>query len=172
MTVPTMSPERAREILERRARELARPLTQKQTEGTIDVVEFQIAGERYAMESREVLAVFALADLVPLPGAVPPTVGLTIWRGALLTLLDIRAALGLSVAALNDLRAVIVLGDSRSSIGILVDTVQGLAQRLAADFRVSAQSPSEYARGLSAEAVMLVDGNKLARQHAHGGTQE
>lgn len=172
MTTPPMSPERAREILERRARELARRPVQLEQEATMQLVEFRIAGERYAIEARQVVAVFALAELVPLPGATLPVAGITIWRGNLLTLLDVRVALGLSATALNDLRTVIVLGDSRSSAGILVDSLQGIATRRMTEFRSVHEKRSSYALGLSADAVMLIDGAALARQHGSGGQPE
>lgn len=164
-----MSREAAREILERRARQLARRPQQLEREATVQVVEFQIGGERYAIEANQVLAVFALTELVPIPGAVAPLAGVTLWRGNLLTLLDVRVALGLSATALNDLRTVIVIGDARSSAGILVDALQGIATKRVAEFGKATQEHNKYARGLSRDAVMLIDGAALAHQHGSGG---
>lgn len=159
------------EIMERRARELARPPAEAVTEDTIDVVDFQIAGERYAVAAREVLAVFALGMLAPLPGAVPPIAGVTVWRGRLLTLLDVRAALGLPASALNDLRAVIVLGDARGTAGILVDALLGITTRRAGDFRDTGTGGERgaYIGGIASDAVMLINGAALAHQHTTRG---
>jgi purine-binding chemotaxis protein CheW len=172
MTASLMSPEAARELLERRARALARRPPEIAQDAMIEVVEFQIGGERYAIESRQILAVFTLTDLVPIPGAVAPLAGITVWRGNVISLLDVRAALGLSSTALNDLRFVIVVGEARSCAGILVDALQGIATRRAAEFGAPTQERSRYGRGLSTDAIMLIDGANLARQHGSGGRLE
>jgi purine-binding chemotaxis protein CheW len=174
MTEASMSPERAREILETRARALARRPADVVHTGTIDVVEFRIAGERYAIESRQVFAVLALTDLVPLPGATTPVAGVMIWRGKLLTILDVRAALGLSTTALNDLKTVIVVGDSDASAGILVDVLEGISKRPLADFRAVSEEGRNrnHKRGLASDAVMLIDGAAIAREHAPGRVLE
>ena len=161
-----------RELLERRARALARPPAQQSRDETIEVVTFRIAGERYAMQSREVLAVFALAALVPLPGATAPVAGVTVWRGNLLMLLDVRAMLGLSPAALNDLRMVVVIGDARAAAGILVDVLEGIASLPRADFRaVEGTDRSTHARGISGDGTILISGAALANHHATGGSK-
>lgn len=175
MSAAVMDPRTdARALLERRARELARRPAQVAPGGTVELVEFRIAGERYAVEAREVLTAFALTDLAPLPGATAPVAGVTIWRGRLVTLLDVRPLLGLSSAALNDLRMVAVLGDTRGSAGILVDALVGTCTRRADEFRVDGMRAKQggHVRGLSSDALTLLDGGALVRHHETGGRPE
>ncbi|MEX2156441.1 MAG: chemotaxis protein CheW [Gemmatimonadales bacterium] len=164
----TMSPERARQVLEERARALARPATPPPAGDTLEVMTFALANEVYAVESRYVVAVFRLQELSPLPGAGRPVFGVTAWRGELLTILDLRAALGLSVTALNDLSRVIVLGEERPAFGILADAARELVNLPASAVReppegVAAQR--EYLRGVTPNAVLVLEATKLLQLH-------
>jgi purine-binding chemotaxis protein CheW len=153
-------------VLEERARRLARPPAPPPAGEMLDVMTFALANETYAVESRYVHEVFRLVDLSPLPGAEPPVFGVAAWRGELLTILDLRAALGLSVAALNDLSRVIVIGESRPVFGILADAVRELIRLPAAEVRQppeGAAAPREYLRGVTADAVLLLDAKQLLR---------
>jgi purine-binding chemotaxis protein CheW len=153
-----------RAVLEERARRLARPPAPPAAGATLDVITFQLANETYALESRYVLAVFRLADVSRLPGAVPPVFGVTAWRGDLLTVLDLRPILGLSEAALNDLATVIVLSAERVTLGILADAVRDVITLPAAAIREPAEGVAAqrtYLRGMTGEAVLILDAQAL-----------
>src|SRR5689334_13461259 len=92
-----------RQILEQRARQLARPVVRDGVRFGVEALKFALGREHYAIESRYVAGVFRLTKLVPLPGARSPVVGLTAWRGDILTVLDIRQLLGRPAHALDDL---------------------------------------------------------------------
>ncbi len=159
-------PERTHEVLEERARRLARPASPPTLGSTIEVITFTLANETYAVESRYVVEVFRLTDLSPLPGAEPPVFGLTAWRGELLTILDLRQVLGVSVGALNDLSRVIVLGEDRPAFGILADAVRELVTLPASEVRGPPEGVAvkrEYLRGVTADAVLVLDAEALLR---------
>jgi purine-binding chemotaxis protein CheW len=112
-----------REVLEARARSLARRLDDVAPMAGVEMLRFSLAREQFAVPSRYVFAVFPLAELVPLPGATPPVVGLTRWRGDVLTILDLRRLIATVAGALDDLSRVIVIGDTFPQFGILADAV-------------------------------------------------
>ncbi len=162
------SAEGVRELLEERARALARPAAPPPAGDTLELLTFALANEVYAVESRYAVAVFQLIDLSPLPGAEPPVFGVTAWRGELLTILDLRAALGLSVTALNDLSRVIVLGEERPAFGILADAARELVTLPAAEVREPPEGIAarrEYLRGVTADAVLVLEATKLLQLH-------
>ncbi|MGH7591357.1 MAG: chemotaxis protein CheW [Gemmatimonadales bacterium] len=162
------SPERIRALLEERARVLARSAVSPPAGDAVELLTFALANEVYAVESRYVVAVFRLTDLSPLPGAEPPVCGVTGWRGELLTILDLRAVLGLSVNALNDLSQVIVLGAERPAFGILADGVRELVTIPASAVREPPEGMAAnraYLRGLTGDAVLVLDGGGLLRLH-------
>jgi purine-binding chemotaxis protein CheW len=169
-------PERARAVLEQRARALARPATAPTAAGSVEAVTFALANERCAIESRYVFEVFRLKTLSPLPGATPPVSGVTAWRGDLLPVLDLRLPLGLPVAALNDLSRVIVLGRQRPAFGVLADAVLELVTIAVADVQAPPAAPEaadtagtagaaarDYLRGITPQAVVVLDGERLLR---------
>lgn len=161
----------AREILERRARDLARPFVATATADVVEVVEFSIAGEQYAIDAREVDAAFALKSLTPLPGAVLPLAGVTIWRGVLVNVLDVRARLGLSAGALNDLRMVLLLAHPTVRTGFLVDAITGARSRSREEFikGETSGSPEGLTRGMTRDAVTLIDAAQVSHNR-NGGT--
>lgn len=157
-----------RELLEQRARALARPPAAHKGD-TIEIVTFGLAGETYGIESRYVLEVLRLTDLSRLPGAEPPVLGITTWRGALLNILDLRPMLGLTTAALDDLGRLIVLGKEGPAFGVLVDQVYALVVVPASAVRDPSDGVAlrrDYLRGLTAEAVIVLAGEKLIALHS------
>ena len=160
------------EILRSRARQLAKPIASNAgLADRIDAVSFSLGRERYAIDARYVFAVFRLASLTPLPGARPPVAGVTPWRGDVLTVLDIRGLVGISVTALDDLARVIVIGNDRPELGLLADRIDdplqlaaGSVHPLSAD---RASRASEILRGVTSDAVVVLDAPALlARQSA------
>ena len=165
---PDAAPERARAVLEERARALARPVASRLPVDMLKVITFALANEVYAIESRCVVAVGRLANLSPLPGAEPPVFGVTAWRGELLTILDLRQVLGISASALDDLSYVIVLGEERAAFGILADAMREVTTLPASAIRTPSEgvaSRREYLRGITGEAVLVLDAGQLLRLH-------
>jgi purine-binding chemotaxis protein CheW len=159
-------PEHTTAMLEERARTLARPVASPLPADRLEAITFALANEIYAIESRYVIEVFRLRELVPLPGAKPPVFGLTARRGDLLTILDLRPVLGLPIAALNDLSRVLVLGLDRAAFGILADAVHELVTIAASEVREApegARVKRDYVRGMTSEAVQVLDGERLVR---------
>ena len=159
-----------RETLERRARDLARPPARLAPGEMIEVVEFTIASERFAIRADAIEGAFALRTMTPLPGASLPLLGMTLWRGALVAILDVRAALGLSSGALNDLRMVLLLAHANGRTGILVDAIIGARARRADEFTTSEGGQGTVGPGrMSKDAVTLIDGAELLSHQNTGG---
>jgi purine-binding chemotaxis protein CheW len=160
-----LSPDRARTLLEERARALARTAEPLAAPGErLEVVTFSLANELYAIECRFIVEAFPLRNLSPLPGAEPPVIGVTSWRGELLTILDLRVVLGIPVTALNDLTRVLVLGAERPAFGILADQVAGTAILTASEVRPlpeAAAARREYLRGITSDAVLVLEAARL-----------
>ncbi len=130
----------------------------------MEVITFALAGETYALESRYAYEVFRLANFSRLPGQNPLAFGVTVWRGNLLTILDIRSVLGLSVQALSDLARVIVVGAQRPEFGILVDRAD--AMMTIDDEGLEPARGREYVVGLTQGAVLVLDATKIVQLRA------
>lgn len=165
-------PEQAREVLEERARRLARPVVERAAGGGMEVVTFSLAREVYAIESRYVIEVFRPTDVSPLPGAQASVFGVTGWRGELLTIRDLRQVLGRSGTVLDDLRQVLVLGDVRPAFGVLANAVHEVANLGPGAVRAPPEGVAvdrRYVKGVTADAVLVLEAEALLRIHAGGG---
>ncbi len=153
-------------ILKARAMALARPIAREvRAEGRLDVVEFLLAHERYAIESRFVAEVFPFGDLAPLPGTPAFVVGIVNFRGRVLSVLDLKVFFQLPVKGLNDRNRAIVLRSERMEFGILIDALN-CTRRIAPDSLQEALPTlsgirEKYLKGVTADAVVVLDGGKL-----------
>jgi purine-binding chemotaxis protein CheW len=160
------SPERARALMDERARFLARvPAETVPAAAMLEVVTFHLAGERYAIEAPHVREVIRLIELTPLPGAPDFFAGVTNLRGHILAVIDLGKFFGLADKGLTDLTRVIVLGAERAEFGILADAAPEVT-RLRADQVLEALGSvagkdALALRGVTAEALLLLDGAAL-----------
>jgi purine-binding chemotaxis protein CheW len=151
------------DVMERRTRELARPIAAATRAAGLLVLQFSLGGERLAIEARWLLGVAKVTMLAGLPGAEPPIRGVSVWRGELLTVLDIRPNLGISTAALSDLTRILVLGERRARFGLLVDTVSEVTDLATEDLLAipAGSLARDYLIGVTADAGLVLDGQRL-----------
>lgn len=149
-----------RQLLEQRARALARRPADETRDSSIELLRFSLARESWAVEAHHTVAVFRLRQLTPLPSARAPLYGLTSWRGDVLTLLDLRPLVGAPSTALDDLAFVIVLTDGDQTFGLLADSVSELSSIAADELRPPPESRSaarEYIAAMTTDAALLLD---------------
>lgn len=158
--------ESAQRILKQRAALLAEPAVRETESGSVDLITFRLGRESCAIDAKVVLNVFRLAGLARLPGAAVPVYGVTLWRGEIMTVLDLRPLLGLSTVALSDLGRVIVIGKSRAAFGFLADGVTGVRAILPAEIHPSSGKSGLHqglVRGITSDAVLVLDAEELLR---------
>jgi purine-binding chemotaxis protein CheW len=113
----------------------------------------------YGVAVEDVLEVFRLADLAVLPGAAAPVSGLATWRGELLVVLDLRRALGLPAAGLQDLSRVVVVGSRQAAVGLLADEARGVIRVPAKDLTNVPEGLAvnrNYVQGITGDAVLVL----------------
>jgi purine-binding chemotaxis protein CheW len=153
-------------ILKARAAVLARePEVNEADEERIEIVEFLLADERYAIESVYIGEVYALADLTPLPCTPAFVLGIINMRGKILPVIDLRRFFDLPVSGLSDLSKVIHLHDDSMEFGILADAI--IDTRWISRSAIHRSLPTlteiraEYLMGVTEERLVLLDGNKI-----------
>ena len=158
-------PDGRREVLEQRARLLARVPEEPPRAGEVlELVGFVLAGERYGIESRFVREVARLSRFTPVPGTPAFVLGVTNLRGEILALFDLRHLLGVVTEGVTDLGRIVVLGEHRREFGLLADAASeilwvpgaSLAQPETAWGRT-------YVRGVSPDGVIVLSGEALLR---------
>jgi purine-binding chemotaxis protein CheW len=121
------SEEKQRSILKERARALALETGPAATaKDFIDVIEFRLASEAYAIEYSFVREVHPLRDFTPLPGTPPFVLGIVNLRGQIVSVVDLRVFFNLPAKGLGDLNKVIVIRNDGMEFGILADEVTGV----------------------------------------------
>lgn len=167
-----MTGQREREVegrvLAERARLLARPAAEADRGADIQIVTFTLGGEAWGLEARLVWEVFRVSELARLPGAEAPVTGITPWRGLVLPVLDLRSVLGISTAALDDLRFAVVVGAERPSLGILadaVDEVRSVGESELGEPPEGVALHREHLLGVTAEALPVLDGARLVERY-------
>ena len=153
-------------ILKARAQALARePEKAQAADARVEVLEFFLAHEKYAVESRHVREVYPLENLTPLPCTPPFVLGIVNLRGEIVSVLDIKKFFDLPETGLTDLNKVIVLQSGAMLFGILADTIVGV-RRIPVD-KIQPSLPTlagireKYLRGITPDRTVLLDAGKL-----------
>lgn len=168
---PSPATSSAHEILRARARALARP-PDAATDLTdaLDIVEFRLAHERYALETRWVREIVPLRELTPLPGTPPFILGIVNVRGQVVPVIDIKKFFDLPNAGLTDLHHVILVESQGLLFGVLADALVGV--RLVSLAALQSSLPTltgiraEYLKGVTADRLVVLDAERLASDPA------
>lgn len=159
------SPDAAREILKSRARELARQSGEETAGATLEVLEFLISNETYAVEICWIAETYPLRELTPLPGTPPFVLGIINVRGRILSVIDIRVFFDLPRSGLTNLNKVIILHSGEMEFGILADEIIGTRTIPLAELQPALSTLTgireAYLKGVTRERTALLDGEKL-----------
>lgn len=159
---PSLATTEAKRILRARAQALARPAEYASlAEGSLEVLEFGLAQERYALETRYVREVYPLKDLTPLPCTPPFVLGIVNVRGRLTPVLDIKKFFELPDKGLTDLHRVILVGANDLELGLLVDVIVGMrtipVESLQPTLPTLTNIGAAYLKGVTAERLVVLD---------------
>jgi purine-binding chemotaxis protein CheW len=161
-----MSDATREQILRARARSVARESSSSDGKERLEVIEFQMGYERYALEITSVQEVLALRDLTPLPGAPRFVAGIVNVRGRIVSVVDLKAFFDLPAKGLPDLNRVMVISDGRMEFGLLVDSVTGTKQVLLAELQPPLATMNgvraHYLRGITADRLAVLDAGHIA----------
>jgi purine-binding chemotaxis protein CheW len=156
----------AEQILLARARALARPRPCPPVEGTLlELLEFRLASERYAVEARHVQEVHPLWDLTPLPGTPAFMLGIVNVRGRILPVLDLKNFFELPAQGLTDLHRIIRVSGNGLELGLLADVIVGV-RSIAVDSLQSSLPTltgirADYLKGVSDERLVVLDVERI-----------
>ena len=160
------SAEETQRILQARALTLAQePAGRENTSDVVEVLEFTLAHERYAVETHYVRQVATLEHLIPLPCTPAFVLGIVNLRGAILPVLDLKSFFELPVMGLTDLNKIIVLHSETIRFCILVDGIAGVRDIWLGDVQSSLPTLTgmrkDYLKGVTPERVAILDAEKF-----------
>ncbi len=151
-----------RQVLRARARALARPRERAAAAGaSLEVLEFRLAQECYALEIRYVREVHPLKDLTPLPCTPPFVLGIVNLRGRMTPVIDIKKFFDLPDKGLTDMHRIILVRGNDLELGLLADAIEGVRSipldSLQASLPTLIGIRSDYLRGVTAERLVVLD---------------
>ncbi|MBU2513478.1 chemotaxis protein CheW [bacterium] len=172
-----LTPEKKREILRERARELAATRVDEQLEGIcLEIVEFQLAHQRYGIEAMYIHEIFHLRELLPLPFLPPYILGIINVRGQIFSVMDLKSFFDLPDKGITNLNQVIIVHNKVMEFGILTDAIIGLHSIPIADIQPPLQTLSgiqaEYLRGFTRDRLVILDIVKILLDEKIGVNQE
>jgi purine-binding chemotaxis protein CheW len=158
--------EDSQRILKARAQALAREAVPAESaDASIEVIEFLLAHERYAIASEYVRGVDPLDDFTPLPCTPFFVLGIVNVRGEILSVIDIKKFFELPEKGLTDLNKVIVLESADMVFGIVADAISGVRRIMRAGIQSSLPTltgiRADYLLGVTADRVVILDAEKL-----------
>jgi purine-binding chemotaxis protein CheW len=166
--VRVSTPEAAsREILEERARELARPLDEEDRGESTSLLILGVGAERYGIDITTVQETRSLAQIAPLPNTPPFWRGLVNVRGRLCPVLDLGRYLQVPDAGLGegDLRMLVVVFGAGLTVALVVDSVGEIRRIPTGSVKASpAESPGAGSRailGVTPDLVSVLDVDEL-----------
>lgn len=161
MTPAEEATARVREILEQRARALARAPAEGAPGDTVRLLVLEVGPERYGVELNRVREVSRTAVPSPVPGAPPEWAGLVNLRGHLHWVLDLRRYLGLEPGEAQGGRSVVLATAGGHAIGLLSDALPALGLVRPADMRPAPAgwtgSRKALLRGVTPDLVSVLD---------------
>jgi purine-binding chemotaxis protein CheW len=121
---------------------------------TVDVVEFVLGGERYALDIQLAREIVEMIPITPIPRAPPYISGVINLRGEITNIMNLNTLLGLPHREIQENQKIIVLvpdAASGSNVGIIVDEVTSVLQVAETDIE-------HLGEGLSSEVSGFVKG--------------
>jgi purine-binding chemotaxis protein CheW len=156
----------AADLLQARARKMAQEKPAAGTDGsTIEVLEFGLADETYALELTYVREVGALVEVTQLPGVPDFVLGITCVHGQIIAVVDLRKLFGLPERGLRDSRQVIVLQSAGWEFGILAERITGVKWLPLAGLQPTLPTLTDvraaYLSGITPDGTVFLSAGKL-----------
>ncbi|MBN2289735.1 MAG: purine-binding chemotaxis protein CheW [Candidatus Glassbacteria bacterium] len=160
------TPDEAKKLLRARAHSLSRELETKKTdEKFLEILDFTLAYETYAIETAYIREIYPLKSFTPLPCTPQFVLGLVNVRGQILPVIDIKKFFNLPEKGLTELNKIIILKKDSMEFGILADLILGVCSLPIGKI----QSPSgmmsvvneKYLKGVTDERIVILDAEKL-----------
>ncbi len=176
------SVEKARRVMDERALLLARtPHRAPVSTEVIEIAIFAVSGETYAIETRYIRKIVRPIDLsfspvsidrsidilTPVPGTPEVLAGVINFRGEILAVFDLATFLGLARREIGERSRIVVLGDARDDLGLLVDeacrtTTLRIDELIEPPASVG-EATRACIRGVTTDALIVLDGAALPR---------
>lgn len=158
----TPSAEEQKRILKARAHNLARDRdAETDARDLLEVVVFELAGERYGLPLTSVREVSVLKDLTPVPCTPAFVLGIINLRGEIRTVIDLKKFFDLPASGITELNKAIIIRHAGLQIGVLADAIHGVRSIPHADLQSTLPTltdvRADYLRGITSDRLIVLD---------------
>jgi len=153
-------------ILKQRARLLSQESARVEEEDSqLEVVEFVLAYENYAIESEYISEVYQLKEFTPMPCTPNFVLGIINVRGRIVSIIDLKIFFGLPEKGIADFNKIIIISSNLNEFGVVADSITGVRS-----IPISAIQPSlptltganeEYLKGVLEDRIAVLDAEKI-----------
>ena len=131
----------------------------------LEVVEFVLGPEHYAIESGYIREIHPLSEFTPLPCAPAFVLGLVNVRGQILSIINIKKLFDLPEKGLTDLNKIIIVHADYMELGILADAILGVRSIALEELHPALPTLTgireEYLRGITKDPLVVLDVEKI-----------
>ena len=162
----SVDPEEKIKILKKRAGLLsreARPIGKKEEQ--IAMVEFVLAHENYAIESKYISEVYQLKEFTPIPCTPDFVLGVINLRGSILSILNFKKFFDLPDKGIADFNKIIIINSEFNKFGILSDSIIGVRSIRASEIQPPLPTLTgirkTYLKGILEDRIIVLDAAKI-----------
>lgn len=153
------------DLLDERARTLARIPQGRDDIETLPVVVFSFDEHRYAIDARYVKEIQSLVNLTPVPCTPSFVTGIVNLRGTLYSLVDLRRFMDLPIKGVTDLTEILVISGSGMELGLLAYEVVGLqsipVEEIKAPLPNDENVAKEFVTGVTTDLTVILNIEKI-----------
>lgn len=158
----SIDPAEKDKILKQRARVLSQGSIQ--TEGDVkklELVEFVLAYENYAIESKYISEVYLLSELTPIPCTPKFVIGIINVRGRIISVIDLKVFFDLPSKGIADFNKLIIIKSEAREFGIVADSITGIRSIPVSEIQPSLSTLTgvreRYLKGILTDRTIFLD---------------
>ena len=163
--------EKKTRIFRERAKKLAAENAPRDSGGeSLELLEFLLGKERYAVETAFVGEVFPPGEITPVPCTPPFVAGVVNLRGRIVPVVDLKILFGIRSAGEKRGARIVLLQSGGAEMGLLTDGVPGIGiigrETVRPPLSVPSGLPGAYMTGIAGNDLAVLDGGKILRDSA------
>ncbi|MBI9076666.1 MAG: chemotaxis protein CheW [Desulfatibacillum sp.] len=158
-----------KKALKKRAKALASRSKdeEKEASANLEVVEFLLAHEKYAVELSCIKEVYPFRDCTPIPCTPSFVLGVINVRSRILSVVDLKSFFDLPKQKVSDNSRVIILADDDMEFGVLADELKGVnsipIEKIQPSLPTLTGVRAQYLKGVTAGGLVILDGFQILR---------
>ncbi|CCK80062.1 chemotaxis protein CheW [Desulfobacula toluolica] len=155
-------PDKKIKILKKRAQLLSRETGKIEgKKAQIEIVEFVLAYENYAIESKYISEVYPLKEFTAIPCTPNFVLGIINVRGRIISIIDLKKFFDLPDKGIADFNKVIIISSELNEFGIVVDSITDVRSIMTSEIQPSLPTLTgvreEYLKGILEDRIVVLE---------------